>query len=250
MQENLKLVWQNASNLKNKEVDSISSLNNIAIIKNIIKCSSELKNQAIVLKLPATIIIDDKLFTAFIESVRLLEMCGAKIYIVHDHIDLRSSSLISQIDENFSQKISKISDYSYLNNPIIMEILSSYVNKLIVTKLSSIGCYAVGISGKDANLLQAKKSKLSHRKIVNHDVINIGFLSKPIMINPEILLNFADNNIIPVIAPFASDDQEKTHLLNVNLTVATIASALSAEHLILSYEILQVSETFPYNIEI
>ena len=56
-----------------------------------------------------------------------------------------------------------------------MEILSSYVNKLIVTKLSSIGCYAVGISGKDANLLQAKKSKLSHRKIVNHDVINIGF---------------------------------------------------------------------------
>ena len=113
-----------------------------------------------------------------------------------------------------------------------MEILSSYVNKLIVTKLSNIGCYAVGILGKDANLLQAKKSKLSHRKIVNHDVINIGFLSEPIMINPEILLNFEDNNIIPVIAPFASDDQEKTHLLNVNLTVATIASALSAEHLI------------------
>jgi acetylglutamate kinase len=250
VQENLKLVWQNASNLKGKEVDSISSLNNIAIIKNIIKCSSELKNQAIVLKLPATIIIDDKLFTAFIESVRLLEMCGAKIYIVHDHIDLRSSSLISQIDENFSQKISKISDYSSLNNPIIMEILSSYVNKLIVTKLSSVGCYAVGISGKDANLLQAKKSKLSHRKIVNHDVINIGFLSEPIIINPEILLNFEDNNIIPVIAPFASDDQEKTHLLNVNLTVATIASALSAEHLIFPYEILQVSETFPYNIKI
>lgn len=250
MQENLKLVWQNASNLKNKEVDSISSLNNIAIIKNIIKCSSELKNQAIVLKLPATIIIDDKLFTAFIESVRLLEMCGTKIYIVHDHIDLRSSSLISQIDENFSQKISKISDYNFLNNPIIMETLSSYVNKLIVTKLSSIGCYAVGISGKDANLLQAKKAKLSYRKIVNQDVINIGFLSEPIMINPEILLNFADNNIISVIAPFASDDQEKTHLLNVNLTLATIASALSAEHLILPYEILQVSETFPYNIKI
>ncbi|GAA5251834.1 hypothetical protein KNCP2_01220 [Candidatus Rickettsia kedanie] len=59
-----------------------------------------------------------------------------------------------------------------------MEILSSYVNKLIVTKLSSIGCYAVGISGKDANLLQAKKSKLSHRKIVNHDVINIGFFKQ------------------------------------------------------------------------
>ncbi|WP_347939275.1 acetylglutamate kinase [Rickettsia oklahomensis] len=250
MQENLKLVWQNASNMKGKEIDSISSLNNIAIIKNIIKCSSELKNQVIVLKLPTTVIIDDKLFTAFIESVRLLEMCDAKVYIVHDHIDLQSASLISQIDENFSQKISKISDYISLNNPIIMEILSSYVNKLIVTKLSSIGCYAVGISGKDANLLQAKKPKLSHRKIVNHDVINVGFLSEPILVNPEILLNFEDNNIIPVIAPFANDDREKTHLLNVNLTVLTITSALSAEHLILPYEILEVSETLPYNIKI
>ncbi len=70
------------------------------------------------------------------------------------------------------------------------------------------------------------------------------------MINPEILLNFEENNIIPVIAPFASDNQEKTHLLNVNLTVATIAFVLSAEHLILPYEILQVSEIFPYNIKI
>ncbi|GAA5251833.1 hypothetical protein KNCP2_01210 [Candidatus Rickettsia kedanie] len=66
-----------------------------------------MKHQAIVLKLPAAIIIDDKLFTAFIESVRLLEMCGAKIYIVHDHIDLRSSSLISQIDEILVKKLVK-----------------------------------------------------------------------------------------------------------------------------------------------
>lgn len=77
-----------------------------------------------------------------------------------------------------------------------MDILSSYVNKLIVTKLSNEGCYEVGILGKDTNLLQAKKSKLSHRRVANRDVIDIGFVSEPIIVNPEILLNFEDSNIL------------------------------------------------------
>lgn len=81
MQENLRLVWQNASNLKNKEIDDISELSDVTIIKDIIKCSNRLKNQVIVLKLPVSIIINEKLFTSFIESIKLLEMCGAKIYI-------------------------------------------------------------------------------------------------------------------------------------------------------------------------
>lgn len=88
MQENLKLVWQNASNLKSKEIDNISELGDITIIRDIITCSNELRNQAIVLKLPINIIINEKLFASFIESIKLLEMRGAKIYIVHDHIDL------------------------------------------------------------------------------------------------------------------------------------------------------------------
>ena len=94
MQENLKLVLQNASNLKNKEIEDISELNSVTIIKDIIS-SNDLKNQVIVLKLPVTIIINEKLFTSFIESIRLLEMCGAKIYIIHDHIDLGNLSLIT-----------------------------------------------------------------------------------------------------------------------------------------------------------
>ncbi len=56
MQENLKLVWQNASNLKSKEIDNISELGDITIIRDIITCSNELRNQAIVLKLPINII--------------------------------------------------------------------------------------------------------------------------------------------------------------------------------------------------
>lgn len=250
MQENLKLVWQNASNLKSKEIDNISELGDITIIRDIITCSNELRNQAIVLKLPINIIINEKLFASFIESIKLLEMCGAKIYIIHDHIDLGNISLISQLDKNFSKNFNKVSENSSVDNPIMMEILSSYINKLIVTKLNNKGCYAVGISGKDANLLQARKSKLLHRRVANRDVIDIGFVSEPIIVNPEILLNFEDSNIIPVITPFANDDQEKTHLLNVNLTAATIAVTLGAEHLIFPYEMSQIFREFQYNMKI
>ncbi|WP_253308098.1 MULTISPECIES: acetylglutamate kinase [unclassified Rickettsia] len=233
MQENLKLVWQNASNRKKKETENIPSLKNIITIKDIIRRGNEIKDQVIVVKLSSTIINNNELLTAFAESIQLLEMCGAKISIIHDHIDLENSPLKTLVEDNLNDRIGAMAH----NNPIIMEmILSGYVNKLIVSKLCSVGCYAIGISGKDTNLLQAKKSKLSHRRTTNQDVIDIGFISEPIMINPEILLNFEDNNIIPVISPIANDEQENTHLLNADLTTAVISSALSADHLILPYE--------------
>ncbi|MGX6959856.1 MAG: acetylglutamate kinase [Rickettsia endosymbiont of Pentastiridius leporinus] len=244
MLENLKLAWQNPLNSLDKEIT------NISIIKEIIKSSNELKNKAVVIKLPSVIITNDDLFSSFIESIRLLNMCGAKIYIVHDHIDLRNLSLISGIDKNFSKKISKIDINNSINNTVIMEILSSYVNKLIVTKLSNVGCYAIGISGKDANLLQARKSTLLNRRVANRDVIDIGFISEPIIVTPEILLNFEDHNIIPVITPFAHDSQENAHLLNVNLTAAVIASTLGAEHLILPYKKSKTFNGFPYNVKV
>ncbi len=113
------------------------------------------------------------------------------------------------------------------------------------TQLSNKGYYTVGILGQDANLLQAKKSKFLHIKVANRDVIDIGFVSEPILVNPEILLNFKDSNIIPIITPCTNDDQNKIPLLNVNLTAAMIAVTLGAEHahLILPSEMSQTFRT-------
>lgn len=232
MQENLKLAWPNTLNCKKKEVNKFPYPKNIAVIKDIIKRSNELKDQVIVLKIPSEIINHEELFTSFAEAIQLIEMCGAKIYIIHEHIDLKKSSLSSIFSKNLIKEINKME----LSSSIMVEILSNYINKLIVTKLSSVGCYAIGLSGKDANLIQARKSKLSHRRTENQDVIDIGFISEPIIINPEILLNFEDHNIIPVISPVANDDQAYTHLLNADTTAAAISSALGADHLILTYE--------------
>jgi len=232
--KNCNIVWPNISNYKVKEDkhthNPTHNPTNGLLIKDIIRRSSEIRDQVMVFKLPRIIIDSDKLLTDFAETIYLLNSCGAKIFIIHDHSDLVLSTL-------------KLFGFngSYLNNPsgldsrtsnIVEMVLSGYINKRIVSKLCSVGCYAIGISCKDANLIQAKKSKLSHRRATNHDVIDIEFVSEPVMINPEILLNFEDNNIISVISPIASDDKENTHLLDVNLTTAIISSTLSADHLI------------------
>ncbi|HJD57464.1 MAG TPA: acetylglutamate kinase [Rickettsia endosymbiont of Sericostoma sp.] len=231
MQKNCSLVWQNALNYKDKEGKGFADIKDTALIKDIIRRSSEVRDQVMVFKLPSLIIDDDKLLTSFAEVIQLLDSCDIKIFIVHDHTNLVDNTLkLFGCDQKFIDNI-KVADYK--SSQIIEMVLSGYVNKRIVSKLCSLGCYAIGISCKDANLIQAKKSKLLHRRDPNKDVIDIGFISEPIIVNPEILINFEDSNIIPVIAPVASDEKGNTHLLDVNLTASTIASSLDADHLVL-----------------
>lgn len=246
MPKNCNLVWQNASNYKdtkNKDFTQGESTNqNIVLIKDIIRHSSEIRDQVLVVKLPSYIIDNDQLLTNFADIINLLDKCGVKIFIVHDHSNLVNDTLkLLGFDDKF---INNINVADYKNSQIMEMVLSGYINKRIVSKLCNLGCYAIGISCKDANLIQAKKLKLSHRRATNQDIIDLGFIRQPIMINPEILINFEDNSIIPVISPVASDENGHTHLLDVNLTASLISSSLAADHLILFYEESEFEEDF------
>lgn len=230
MRRNFNIVWQSVSNRKTKSASSVRTLTP-DLIKDIVKKSNEVRDQTIVIKLSSIIIDNDVLLTNFAENINLLHLSGAKVFIVHDHANLVGETLkLLGFDEKFIDSI-KVVDHK--SSQIIEMVLSGYINKLIVSKLCSTGCYAVGISGKDANLIQAKKSRILHKVTKERDVIDVGFTSEPIMINPEILLNFEDTNIIPVISPVASDAKGRTHLLDVNLTASIISSSLDADHLIL-----------------
>ncbi|RYE06589.1 MAG: acetylglutamate kinase [Rickettsiaceae bacterium] len=190
-----------------------------------------MRDQTIVIKLPSGVIDNDDLLTNFAENIQLLNFCGAKIFIVHDHTNMVNETFKLL---GFSEKLIddvKVVDHRSLK--ITEMVLSGYINKLIVAKLCSAGCCAVGISGKDANLIQAKRSKILRKSLKGQDVIDVGFTSEPVIINPEILLNFEESNIIPVISPIASDDKGHTHLLDVNLTASIISSSLDADHLML-----------------
>jgi acetylglutamate kinase len=230
-QKNFNIVWQNTLANKSKNKEDAFSISATNLVKNIIMRSSEVKNETIVVTLPTSIIQNHDLLTNFLENIYLMSECGAKIFIIHDYTDLVNDTM--QLF-GYEEKIidnSKVADHK--SAQLIEMVLSGYVNKLIVSKLCNLGCYAIGISGKDANLIQAEKGKRLHRVSTNKDVISTGFSSsKPITINPEILLHFEDSSIIPVISPIASDENGHTHLLDINLTASIIASALDSDHII------------------
>jgi acetylglutamate kinase len=234
VQKNFSLVLPNASSNKKEKAKNSLDLTATNLIKNIIRRSSEIKDQVIIIKLPSVIIENDELLTNFAENVNLISICGAKVFIVHDHTSLVGATLkLFGVDEKFVNNI-KVADHK--SSQIIEMVLSGYINKLIVSKFCKAGCHAIGISGKDGNLIQAKKSKLSYKRAIDEDIIDIGFISEPVMINPEILLSLEDSDIIPIISPVASDENDRTHLLDVNLTASLIASSLDADHLILPCE--------------
>ncbi|MCC8483458.1 MAG: acetylglutamate kinase, partial [Rickettsia endosymbiont of Labidopullus appendiculatus] len=73
MQKNCSLVWQNALNYKDKEGKDFADIKDTALIKDIIRRSSEVRDQVMVFKLPSLIIDDDKLLTSFAEVIQLLD---------------------------------------------------------------------------------------------------------------------------------------------------------------------------------
>src|SRR3546814_19330191 len=103
----------------------------------------------------------------------------------------------------FKQKTAyemRISDWS---SDVCSSDLSGTINKSIVSALNAAGGRAVGLSGKDGNLIQARKLTRTTRDPDSHieKVLDLGFVGEPTMIHPTILAPLQHSDIIPIIAP-------------------------------------------------
>jgi len=213
---------------RKEETPNRSSVFESGLIREIINKNSDLKDEILVIKLPAEIIEDDALLANFVDNIKVIADSGAGIILVHDYTNLVSSTLSLF---NISQKnISEFRGSDHKTTQIIEMVLSGYVNKKIVSFLCSNNCKAIGISGKDGYLIESRRSVIAQKSC--DDVIDFGFIGEPISVNAEILLNFLDNNIITVVSPVSFGLNKVTHILDADLTAATIAGELSARHLI------------------
>jgi acetylglutamate kinase len=106
--------------------------------------------------------------------------------------------------------------------PIVEMVLSGSVNKNIVSAINKQGGKAIGLSGKDANLM-----------ICEPDNPKLGFVGKPSKINPEILKSFLASDFIPVVAPIGIGKDGQTYNVNADTAAGAIASALLADRLLL-----------------
>jgi len=109
------------------------------------------------------------------------------------------------------------------------------VNKEIVELINRCGGKAVGLSGKDGSLIQAKKLHLSPEgeKDAPSEIVDLGMVGEVEEINAAVIKTLDDGDFIPVIAPVGIGADGKTYNINADLVAGKVAAALKAEKLIL-----------------
>jgi acetylglutamate kinase len=122
---------------------------------------------------------------------------------------------------------------------VVEMVLAGSINKMIVKEINRAGGKAIGLSGKDGDLIRAKKvSKTQKDPDSNIEkILNLGFVGEPYHIDPEVLGVFEDSDIIPVIAPIGIGDNGETFNINADTAAGAIAGAIQAAKLIILSDI-------------
>ena len=118
---------------------------------------------------------------------------------------------------------------------VVEMVLAGSINKQVVSAIHQAGGRAVGISGKDGNLIVARKVRRSRRDPDSNieQLIDLGFVGEPHQINPEILETMIASEIIPVIAPIGVSERGETYNINADTAAGAIAEATHAKRLLM-----------------
>jgi acetylglutamate kinase len=118
---------------------------------------------------------------------------------------------------------------------VVEMVLAGSINKQIVTGINAAGGRAVGLSGKDGNLVVARKLALTKTdpESGRKEAVDLGFVGEPDRVNPEVLHAIMKSETIPVIAPIGVGPGGETYNINADTVAGAVACALKAERLIL-----------------
>lgn len=186
----------------------------------------------IVIKYGGHAMLDNKAKEWTIKDTILLRYIGMKPVVVHG-----GGPEITKAMEKLGKKPKfieglRITDEETLD--IVKMVLVGKINTEIVSKINAFGGIAVGLSGKDANLIVArKKSPLRIIKEGEEKEIDLGFVGEPKKINSKLIEILTSNGYIPVISPLGITEEGHTLNLNADAVAGEIASALKAKKLII-----------------
>jgi len=185
-----------------------------------------------VVKFGGRAMVDDQLKSSFAQDIVLLKYVGINPVVVHGggpQIDktLERMGIVSRYMQGM-----RVTDPETLD--IVEMVLVGKVNKEIVGLINRQGGMAVGLSGKDGNLILARKMNVSVASDGEaHEIIDLGMVGEIIEINPRVINTLDENKFIPVIAPVGVGEQGETYNINADLVAGHIAESLGAEKLIL-----------------
>ena len=174
----------------------------------------------IVVKYGGSAMVDEQLKKTVIQDVVLLKLVGFKPIIVHGG------------GKEISRWVSKVGKEPQFINGLrvtdgetmeLAEMVLNKVNKELVALVESLGVKAVGVSGKDGNLLKVEK-KFSNGQ-------DIGFVGNITEVNPKILSDLLEKDFLPIVCPVGLDENFQTYNINADDAACAIAKQMHAEKL-------------------
>ena len=189
--------------------------------------------QTVVIKYGGHAMGDPELSEFFARDIVLLKQAGVNPVVVHGGGPQIGAMLERlKIKSAFAQGL-RITDKETVE--IVEMVLAGSINKQIVANINKVGGNAVGISGKDANLMIARKL---HKEVEEPDsnlmkALDLGFVGEPHHVNPHIVNVIINSDIIPVIAPIGMSEDGETFNINADTFAGALASALRARRLLL-----------------
>jgi acetylglutamate kinase len=125
---------------------------------------------------------------------------------------------------------------------VVEMVLSGRINKRIVQAINAQGGKAIGLSGKDANLMVCEKDLMTVTRDGREVLVDLGFVGRPVEVNPEILKSFLGSDFIPVVAPIGTGRHGETFNVNGDTAAGAIAAAMRADRLLLLTDVAGVKD--------
>jgi len=200
----------------------IEKAEQVKILVEALQFIKKFSGKTVIIKYGGSAMKNAELKKSFVEDIAFMNLVGINLIIVHGgghSINIMLKKL--NIEPKFFNGL-RITDEETME--VVEMVLAGNVNKGIVSDIQLQGVDALGLCGKDGNLLEAKK------KII--DGTDLGFVGEVINVKTSLLKEIIKNSIIPVIAPIGKDNLGNTYNINADNVASAISKTLNAEKLI------------------
>lgn len=189
--------------------------------------------KTLVIKYGGNAMESEELKTGFARDIVLMKAVGINPVVVHGG-GPQIADLLKRlnIESRFIEGM-RVTDGQTMD--VVEMVLGGQVNKDIVNLINSHGGSAIGLTGKDARLIRARKLKVTHQgaDMQQPEIIDIGQVGEVESVNTDLLHMLVKGDFIPVIAPIGVGPKGESYNINADLVAGKVAEALHAEKLIL-----------------
>ncbi len=187
----------------------------------------------LVVKYGGNAMTETALQNSFARDVVLMKLVGLNPIVVHGG-GPQIGSLLEKLNipSRFVDGM-RVTDTATMD--VVEMVLGGLVNQTIVSLINTQGGQAVGITGKDGDLIRARKLTIERpaAELAAPEIIDIGHVGEVAQVNTSVLRTLTASNFIPVIAPIGIGENGESYNINADIVAGKVAAALGAEKLVL-----------------